>query len=335
MEKPHHISEESLIDAVEGGQLENVRYLLENGVNIECRDGDGRSMLVVAIQAGHHELCHFLLEQGASANQQDEFGNGLLHIAARQARAEIISTLLEYGLEVDTVNREGVTPLVLALLRRDDKTMRELLEAGASILDLAGERNPLFYICEMGDTQSFRLFYEYLEKRNQLVEVEKSLPTLYSLALSVGAISLLDFLHEKFSIDPDYLFSPKEEFKFFLHRLYRQGDEQEYLSRFIQLESPHDYEVPVLAWAVAFGHLSAVDFLLKKEISVDVPIPPQGATPLMWAVVAGHQKLVEQLLLAKANSKIKDQKGRSAIDLLESYGHFFSHRLILKTLRSQ
>lgn len=47
----------------------------------------------------------------------------------------------------------------------------------------------------------------------------------------------------------------------------------------------------------------------------------QGETPLMLAAMQGNRRIVRNLLLRGANSELKDQTGRTALDLAKERGH--------------
>ena len=50
------------------------------------------------------------------------------------------------------------------------------------------------------------------------------------------------------------------------------------------------------AWACEFGRTSVVDFLLRRGIGIDEPLPHNGQTGLHWAAYGGHAETVKMLL---------------------------------------
>ncbi len=91
--------------------------------------GEPPSMVVQAIRRGDNVLLESLLRSGASPNTTLEDGTTPLMIAALHGDAKSVGLLLEHGADAKAVNREGVT----ALLRGagDAEKVRLLLSYGA------------------------------------------------------------------------------------------------------------------------------------------------------------------------------------------------------------
>lgn len=66
--------EAALLSAAAGGNLEIVEALVNDGVNIECRDYRGRTPLLLAIWENHYTTSVFLLDHGANVRAEDKFG---------------------------------------------------------------------------------------------------------------------------------------------------------------------------------------------------------------------------------------------------------------------
>lgn len=76
-----------------------VRLVIEHGVDMELRDGDGCTPLHLATLRGEAEVAAFLLSQGASVQcVEGDLGKGLVHAGKCQeesltgARAEAVAT---------------------------------------------------------------------------------------------------------------------------------------------------------------------------------------------------------------------------------------------------
>ena len=153
----------ALLFAVQLGQLDAVRALLEVGADVNDTFPDGTSALVVAAMNGQHEVGIHLIDQGADVNA-DEQGWSALHQTIRLRRTNIghmpppegrgnlssmdlIHRLLEAGVDVNApmtadfrdgyrnrLNRVGATPFLLASKNVDTEVMRVLLDAGADPL---------------------------------------------------------------------------------------------------------------------------------------------------------------------------------------------------------
>jgi ankyrin repeat protein len=153
----------ALLFAVQLGQLEAVRTLLQAGANVNDTLPDGTSALVLATQNGHWELGAFLIDQGADVNA-DKQGFTALHQIVRIRRTNIgflpppvgkgsmsstdlVKKLLASGANVNVpmtrdfrdgyrnrLNRVGATAFLLAAKNVDTELMKLLLAAGANPL---------------------------------------------------------------------------------------------------------------------------------------------------------------------------------------------------------
>jgi ankyrin repeat protein len=149
--------------AVQLGQLEAARALLDAGANVSDTLADGTSPLVLATQNGQWELGAFLIDRGADVNASKQ-GWTALHQISRIRRTNIgvlpppvgtgdissldlIKKLLAKGANVNAkmtrdfrdgyrnrLNRVGATPFLLASKNDDTELMKVLLAAGADPL---------------------------------------------------------------------------------------------------------------------------------------------------------------------------------------------------------
>lgn len=153
----------ALLFAVQLGQADAVRALLDAGADVNETLPDGTSALVLATQNGHWELGALLIDKGANVNA-DKQGWTALHQIARLRRTNIgflpppvgkgnmssldlVKKLIASGANVNMrmtrdfrdgyrnrLNRVGATPFLLAAKSVDTELMKALLAAGADPL---------------------------------------------------------------------------------------------------------------------------------------------------------------------------------------------------------
>ena len=74
-----------------------------------------------------------------------------------------------------------------------------------------------------------------------------------------------------------------------------------------------------LMWAAFFGREETVKALLEKQWKTDSDTrDSEGQTALFWAVETENPGIVELLLRHHANPRLKDRKGRTALDVARS-----------------
>lgn len=111
-------------DADRRGRL--VDLLLERGA---------RHHIFSAMSMGDLDLIRKLVEENPDALDRRmsrfEQGQTPLHFAMNQKRYDMLDLLLELGADVEAVDKNGQTPLVLAMLRGDQTAIKSLIAAGA------------------------------------------------------------------------------------------------------------------------------------------------------------------------------------------------------------
>lgn len=115
---------------------ETLKKLLESGVDIEARDHNGRTLLIVAAEQNpNHEIVRLLLDAGADVAFRTKFGVTALGQAARcNPNPKVLNVLIGAGAERDSRGFQGQTPLMLAAYRiTNAESMRLLIDAGARI----------------------------------------------------------------------------------------------------------------------------------------------------------------------------------------------------------
>lgn len=155
----------ALMFAARQNAIDAARALVEAGANLNARDGEGTTALVLAIINVHFDLAAMLIEKGADPNIADETGMAALYAAVdmhtlapmlvrpapklvdRLAPIDIVKQLLARGANPnarlgepilgrhhgagDTSLGEGATPLMRAAKSNDLASMRLLIEYGA------------------------------------------------------------------------------------------------------------------------------------------------------------------------------------------------------------
>jgi len=80
-------------------------------VDVDCRDENGSTPLILAALNGHRDVVYTLLQYSANVQLKDPQGNTALHFAAWRNWSEIVELLLVNGAKADCMNEEGNTPL--------------------------------------------------------------------------------------------------------------------------------------------------------------------------------------------------------------------------------
>jgi hypothetical protein len=100
-----------LMIAIAQRQVDTARALLDAGADPNPANLLGRNALMFAARYGNVELVRALLDRGADPNQNDSDDEGALAAAARENHRDIVQLLLDRGADPTIVDREGRSPL--------------------------------------------------------------------------------------------------------------------------------------------------------------------------------------------------------------------------------
>ena len=126
----------------------STEILLENGIDINAKDSEGFTPLILAIndvvlpteldgdekvaRGGREDVVELLLKHGANPNLADPAGNTPLHHAAQEDRRVILRLLLENKGDPNYKNSEGATPLHVATQSPSLRAAELLIKNGAN-----------------------------------------------------------------------------------------------------------------------------------------------------------------------------------------------------------
>ncbi len=125
------------LPACRNPQRDALRELGQRGV-----EASGPALLA-AVEAGDAQLARLLLQARVYAGHRDAAGNPPLHIAIDRGHLAIAWGLMENGADLAAANPAGVTPLSLAVFRGEIAIADRLLDAGAPPAGLTPDGDPV------------------------------------------------------------------------------------------------------------------------------------------------------------------------------------------------
>ena len=126
-------SQDTLVAAAERGETLVVKRLLAAGVNVNTRDGRGRTALLAATHRNHVDVARLLITEGADVNARDFVQDTPFLLAGAEGRAEILKLMLTAEPDLKSVNRFGGTALIPACHRGHVDAVKVLLTTAIDI----------------------------------------------------------------------------------------------------------------------------------------------------------------------------------------------------------
>lgn len=128
-----------LLEAVRSGDVDSARRMLAAGADVNFRDGEGATLLMLASHAGDLSMVRALIEAGADVNASDERSWTPLMKAAYNAEqnrgfADVVQALIDAGANVEAPISYGIRPLMLAAGYGETAVAENLLRAGADVM---------------------------------------------------------------------------------------------------------------------------------------------------------------------------------------------------------
>ncbi|MEG0194910.1 MAG: ankyrin repeat domain-containing protein [Stenotrophomonas sp.] len=122
-----------LRDAASRGDVDAVREALDAGADLEARDVQGRTALLLATHGNNVDAARELIEAGADVNAKDAMQDSAYLYAGARGLDEILALTLAHGADLRSTNRYGGTALIPAAERGHVATVHALLRAGVAV----------------------------------------------------------------------------------------------------------------------------------------------------------------------------------------------------------
>ena len=110
-----------------------LKALLRLGADINLRNGEGETPLILACKLGHNDIVNILLEHEANIELTDDQGKSCVHVVSSTGHPALLQELIKLGANVNQQDILGRTPLMMACYGGHSNIVKELLEAGADL----------------------------------------------------------------------------------------------------------------------------------------------------------------------------------------------------------
>ena len=302
-----------LLAAAAAGNKAEVEALLDVNyatelTDVNFADGEGFTALHVACANDHKDTALLLLDKGATIDTQNKQGVTPLFLAIWKGHSVLAKTLiLERSASLDAKTSDGTSLLVMAAASGEFDVVKTLLERGAHVEppdDGLGGSLAKMLVAAAG--------------------CSKNVP---------GAEFVINYLLDERGVAID---APDGMGRRALHEAAARGHvalAQLLISRGASVEEASSDGHRPLFEAAVNGQVDAINLLLDSGAAVDgrstAPMS-KGITALHSAVANGHTKAVTALLGRHAIIQTKDDRGRTAVHVASERGDLKLLRLLMK-----
>jgi ankyrin repeat protein/WD40 repeat protein len=288
-EEKQRLQQEFFQAAAEGDSLKISSLLKE--VDIEEKNSQNKTALVIAAEEGRVEVVKQLMTAGASFNNEDAEGNTPLLLACQNGHANVVAALIEQGASATKTNKKLISPLCVAAL--------------------AGHENVVQYLIHKAK-----------------VDVNKSMNFKYSLPLEIAiekksaiAVEILIRNGANTSNSLHRIWSQAEESV--LQALIRNGLNINGKNK--EGNAPLHYAL----LKASSGYETSINILLKNGADPNA-ISDSDYTPLQIAASKGYIKASEILIQGGALVNKEDAKGVTALHIAAHKGQVDTMRLLVR-----
>ena len=138
----------------DGGRLDNIKMLIQNGADIQASDSNGSTVLHLASSNSNQEVVEFLLKLNEiSVNATDNFNQTpLMHACHDGGRLDNIKMLIQNGAVIPASDSNGSTVLHFASSNSNQEVVEFLLKLNEISVNATDNSNqtPLMYACYDG-----------------------------------------------------------------------------------------------------------------------------------------------------------------------------------------
>lgn len=349
--------DQALIYHAAHGNAGGVVQALDNGADIEARDENGLTPLMWASQQDVAAVVSLLLQRGANPYLTDRAGWTALHCAASNGSVDGMQELLKACRDgMDAVNKDGETPLMLAIRMHRKELARALMAAGADVrasnnegqnpLDVARSEKLHDLVVELhnlgayphkdrvlldmardGRLDRMKVFFENNPDAGADVRDENGMTPLM-FAAAMGHTECVEMLlgagadvnaRDHVGMSP-LLYAALEGRMDALKLLLAKGAD-------MQASTKSGWTALLLA--VGHRKTGMAQFLMQCGANVNTP-NLEGATPLHVAATNNHCVMVELLIVHGASLETEDSYGWTPLMVAAAYGHASVVKLLLQ-----
>ena len=298
-----------MVAACEGGYIDIVECLVENGYNIDHSDRDLPTPLFSACKYGNKDVVDFLLKRNCKVNAINKYGQTALHVACTNGNIDIVNSLLKCNSSINLRYGRRYTPLYNACIKGHTDIVQILLDNNC---DIHGAINGA---CEGGYKDIVEILIKHNVDINQRDGWSNTTPIYY--ACSNGHTDIVQILLDNNCDIPNGAINGACEggYKDIVEILIKhnvdinqRGGQSNKTPLYYACHNGHTDIVQILLdnncdipngdinGACERGYKDIVEILIKHNVDINQRDGWSNTTPICYACSNGHTDIVQILL---------------------------------------
>ncbi|XP_067685768.1 ankyrin-3-like [Haliotis asinina] len=279
-----------------GGNMEIVNYILiQNIVDINSKDDNGVTAVLVAASLGNREVFDFLVRQGADILVADDDGQNILHLACQKGNVEMVKYILtKKRLGINTKGSRGMPPVLQSVYYGKKEVFDVLVKQGAdlSVVDKNGD-SILHLACRRGNVEMVN---------DILTQKFVNINTKGYMGMPPVLLAVCFFNREVFDL------------------LVKKGAD-------LSVVDKHGDNI--LHLFCRYGNMKMVNYILTHTTLNINSTNNKKMTPLLMAAYHGKKDVLGLLLETGADTSAVDHKNNNVLHLSCTGGHVDTVKFIL------
>jgi len=256
-----------LLKAAKASNTTKVEQLLRKGADVNAKQKDGTTALMLTAARGHTETVKVLIDAGTDVNAVSENGNTGLMFAAFNGHTETVKALIDAGAAVNATSETGLTALILAAQNGHTEIVEILIDADADVnAKYENDGTALMDAASGGHTEMVKALMDAGADVNAKDRGDKTALMLATMSGHDGTAKAL--------IEAGADVSAKDKYGSTTLMIAAGGGATEtakfLIGAGLDVNAKDQYGKTALAWAEHFGHTEIVDLLNQAG-----PKPPE------------------------------------------------------------
>jgi ankyrin repeat protein len=149
----------AILHAVMKNNIKIVKYLHENGADINVIDAKNNNLLMMSIFLKFDDISAYLIINGINLNQTNKFNEKVVHFCAMHGNLFIMKMLFERGADMNSSNIRNHTPLIMSCGNKHAKCVKFLVENGIDVNGKDYKNDNLLHVCIQNNSYDIMLYF--------------------------------------------------------------------------------------------------------------------------------------------------------------------------------